>query len=346
MQKAHHTSREFERELRTLKDRLLSMAGRAEQQIARALEAVSNRDDELAAQVIGEDIKIDQDELEIDEQAFLILARRQPVASDLRFIMLALKIVTDLERIGDLAVNIAKRERDLRRYAPAPASRRIELLGQKVLTALQQTLDAFVSEDADAAERVIAADTEIDALNMHFIADVISDENQSAHDVARSLALSSVSRYLERIGDHTTNIAEMIIYYVRGRDVRHHGPQRHGGTTYPRPRTSATNASSAAPTTDTRCSALTPSLSMVLRGFAIFFCHVSAAAAPSSKLASPSENTILSAPDFTLVCLRVLNAISSLNGPRNTTDSASSSALPWPRCLPNRTVQRASGPIR
>jgi len=226
VEKAHHTSREFERELRTLRDRLLSMAGRAEQQIARALESISNRDDELAATVIAEDVKIDQDELEIDEQAFLILARRQPVASDLRFLMLALKIVTDLERIGDLAVNIAKRERDLKRYAPAPASRRIELLGQKVLTALQQTLDAFVAEDADAAEQVIANDTEIDALNMHLIADVISDENQSAQDVARSLALSSVSRYLERIGDHTTNIAEMIIYYVRGRDVRHHGPPR------------------------------------------------------------------------------------------------------------------------
>jgi phosphate transport system protein len=217
-----HTGREFERELRTLRERLLAMGGRAEQQISRAMQALSRRDDALAAQVIAEDERIDKDEKEIDELAFLILARRQPVASDLRFIMFAVKIVTDLERIGDLAVNIAKREKDISRFAPSDAFPRMELLAQKVLGALQGALDAFVNDDADRAEQVISGDVEIDALNMHVIADVLASGAGSVQDVSRSLALSSVSRYLERVGDHATNIAEMVIYFVRGSDVRHH----------------------------------------------------------------------------------------------------------------------------
>jgi phosphate transport system protein len=221
-----HTSREFDRELRNLRDRLLAMGGRAEQQIGRAVEALVKHDDKLAAQVIADDSQIDQDEIAVDELAFLILARRQPVASDLRFIMLALKIVTDLERIGDLAVNIAKRERDLKRYAPSPTQERIEPLAQRVLGALQMALDAFVHADDALAEKVIAGDRDIDTINMHVIADVLSGNAESAQEVGRSLALSSVSRYLERIGDHATNIAEMVIYFVRGRDVRHHGPPR------------------------------------------------------------------------------------------------------------------------
>jgi phosphate transport system protein len=221
-----HTSREFERELRTLREKLLAMGGRAEQQISRAVECLASRNDTLAGQVIADDARIDQDELEIDELAFLVMARRQPVASDLRFIMLALKIVTDLERIGDLAVNIAKRERDLARFPHSPDDQRLEVLSQKVLAALQQTLDAFVNSDADAAERVIRNDSEIDKLNTQVIADVINAGARDVSDAARLLAVSSVSRYLERIGDHTKNIAEMIIYFVRGRDVRHHAPPR------------------------------------------------------------------------------------------------------------------------
>jgi phosphate transport system protein len=220
-----HTSREFDRELRTLRDRLLAMGGRAEQQIEQAVEALLKNDDQIAAQVINEDAKIDQDEIAIDELAFLILARRQPMASDLRFLMLALKIVTDLERIGDLAVNIAKRERDLKRYPPSPTQDRIAPLAQRVLGALHMALDAFVNADAHMAVKVIAGDRDIDALNMHVIADVLSggaQETMSAQEMGRALAISSVSRYLERVGDHATNIAEMVIYFVRGRDVRHH----------------------------------------------------------------------------------------------------------------------------
>jgi phosphate transport system protein len=224
-----HTSREFDRELRTLRDKLLAMGGRAEEQIGRAVQALIKRDDTLAQEVIADDEAIDQAEIGIDELAFLILARRQPVASDLRFVMLALKVVTDLERIGDLAVNIAKRVRDLSRFPPSPMQDRIELLATRVLGALQMALDAFVHADAERAEKVIEGDRDIDALNMHVIADVISGgDPDDINAVARALALSSVSRYLERIGDHATNIAEMVIYFVRGRDVRHHFPRPRG----------------------------------------------------------------------------------------------------------------------
>jgi phosphate transport system protein len=220
-----HTSREFDRELRTLRDKLLAMGGRAEEQIRRAVQALLKRDEALAQQVIAEDVAIDQDEIGIDELAFLILARRQPVASDLRFVMMTLKIVTDLERIGDLAVNIAKRVKDLAKLDYSTQHDRIELLAQRVLAALQLALDAFVHADAERAEKVMEGDRDIDALNMHVIADIISGDEESVRDMARSLALSSVSRYLERIGDHATNIAEMVIYFVRGRDVRHHWPR-------------------------------------------------------------------------------------------------------------------------
>lgn len=223
-----HTSREFERELRTLRDKLLAMGGRAEEQISRAVQALVKRDEVLAQQVIADDATIDQDEIGIDELAFLILARRQPVASDLRFVMLALKVVTDLERIGDLAVNIAKRVKDLVRFPPSQMQERLELLAQRVLGALQLALDAFVHADAERAEKVIEGDRDIDALNMHVIADLVSGDTEDVRDMARSLALSSVSRYLERIGDHATNIAEMVIYFVRGRDVRHHWPRPRG----------------------------------------------------------------------------------------------------------------------
>jgi len=216
-----HTNREFERELKQLRERLLVMGGRAERQIGHAIAALVDRDDERAGLVIDGDERIDLDEREIDELAFAVIARRQPVASDLRFVIFALKIVTDLERIGDLAVNIAKRARDLARLDPSPAEARLVELAVRVRAALKDALDAFAGSDPERAERVIENDREIDALNMHLIADMISAPPDGAQGFARSLAISSISRYLERIGDHATNVAEMVIYSLRGRDVRH-----------------------------------------------------------------------------------------------------------------------------
>ena len=223
-----HTSREFERELRTLRERLLAMGGRAEQQITRAIDSLMKQDDALAAQVIVDDDKVDRDELDIDEQCLLILARRQPVASDLRFVTLALKIVTDLERIGDLAANIAKRVRELNPHPALPVYKLVEEMAGKVMVALRDALDAFVAGDTAKAEEVIRKDPEIDALNTRVFSDVIERVSRDPDGVVRGMALSSVSRYLERIGDHATNIAEMVIFFVRGRDIRHHSPRSSG----------------------------------------------------------------------------------------------------------------------
>ncbi len=216
-----HTNREFERELKQLRERLLGMGGRAERQIGAAIAALTDRDEAQVATVIEGDERIDLDEREIDELAFAVIARRQPVASDLRFVILALKIVTDLERIGDLAVNIAKRARELSRLAPSATQARLVELAHRVRAALKDALDAFANSDPARAEAVIASDHEIDVLNTELIAEVLSTPPTGVDDFARSLAMSSISRYLERIGDHATNVAEMVIYSSRGRDVRH-----------------------------------------------------------------------------------------------------------------------------
>jgi len=214
-----HTSREFERELRELRERLLAMARGAEGQVARAVDAVVERDVEHADQVIAFDATIDRDENAIDELAFLILARRQPVASDLRFMMLALKVVTDLERIGDMAVNIAKRVRDLVDLPAGPVDEGIVELSRRVIAAVELALDAFVESDVARAQQVIADDREIDAINSRLFGAIVSNEDDGVLPAA--LALSSVCRYLERVGDHATNIAEMVIYALAGQSVRH-----------------------------------------------------------------------------------------------------------------------------
>lgn len=231
MHNKNHTSKRFDGELKALRHGLLAMGERAEQQIACAIDAVLRGDASLADQVIAADAQIDQDELDLDELAFFLLAQRQPVASDLRLVMLALKIVTDLERIGDLAVNIAKRGRELTQFRiPQQLLEHLARLAAAVRKALRSALEAFAGADAERAEQVISGDREIDTLNLDVIAHILSLGASSGHEVARSIGLSSVSRYLERIGDHATNIAEMVIYYVRGRDIRHHRARPRPGT--------------------------------------------------------------------------------------------------------------------
>jgi phosphate transport system protein len=215
------TSKEFDQELRTLREKLATMGSRAEEQIALALRALADRDDELARRVIEADKTIDRDENEIDELAFQILATRQPVAGDLRFITMSLKFVVDVERIGDLAAGIARRALELNRLPPLDSKvdlNRLATLAQKNLHA---ALDAFVKKDADAATGVISADVEIDRLNASLFAELIAHVATDPATVTRVLPLTSVCRYLERIGDHVKNLAEEVVYMVRATDVRH-----------------------------------------------------------------------------------------------------------------------------
>jgi phosphate transport system protein len=216
-----HTNKDFEQELRTLRDRLCAMGGRCEQQIARAMEALEERDVTLAKQVIEADHEIDKDEIDCDELAFTILATRQPVASDLRFITMSLKLVTDLERIGDLAAGIAKRAVELNPLPRLEPSVDLNPLAALVQKNLHAALDAFVAKNADQATAVIEADRNIDKLNASLFAELLAHVATDPASVTRVLPLTSVCKYLERIGDHIKNLAESVVYMVRATDVRH-----------------------------------------------------------------------------------------------------------------------------
>lgn len=216
-----HTNKGFEQELRTLRERLATMGEKAAQQIASAMRALADRDDDLARDVIKRDAEIDRDENDVDELALQILATRQPVASDLRFITMSLKFVVDLERIGDLATGIAKRVLELNRLPALETRVDLPRLAALVQKNLQAALDSFVQKDADRATTVIAADAEIDKLNASLFAELLAHVATDPATVTRVLPLTSVCRYLERAGDHVKNLAEEVVYMVRATDVRH-----------------------------------------------------------------------------------------------------------------------------
>jgi phosphate transport system protein len=216
-----HTSKDFEQELRTLRERLATMGERAARQIALAMKALADKDDDLARDVIKNDAQIDRDENEVDELALQILATRQPVASDLRFITMALKFVVDLERIGDLAGGIAKRALELNRLPTLEPRIDLSQLAELVQNNLQAALDSFVRKDADRAHAVITADAAIDKLNASLFAELIAHVATDPATVTRVLPLTSVCRYLERVGDHVKNLAEDVVYMVKATDVRH-----------------------------------------------------------------------------------------------------------------------------
>jgi len=216
-----HTSKDFEQELRTLRERLATMGERAARQIALAMKALADKDDDLARDVIKNDAQIDRDENDVDELALQILATRQPVASDLRFITMSLKFVVDLERIGDLAGGIAKRALELNRLPSLEPRIDLTKLAALVQKNLQAALDAFVRKDADSATAVITADAEIDKLNASLFAELIAHVATDPATVTRVLPLTSVCRYLERVGDHVKNLAEEVVYMVKATDVRH-----------------------------------------------------------------------------------------------------------------------------
>jgi phosphate transport system protein len=216
-----HTSKDFEQELRTLRERLATMGERAARQISLAMKALADKDDDLARDVIRNDAQIDRDENDVDELALQILATRQPVASDLRFITMSLKFVVDLERIGDLAGGIAKRALELNRLPSLEPRVDLAQLAALVQKNLHAALDSFVSKDAERAHAVITADAEIDKLNASLFAELIAHVATDPATVTRVLPLTSVCRYLERVGDHVKNLAEEVVYMVKATDVRH-----------------------------------------------------------------------------------------------------------------------------
>jgi len=216
-----HTSKHYEQQLRLLKDKLLLMSHQAEQMIADAIRSLVERRPTLADEVISRDDTLDQLELEIDTLCYQILALEQPVARDLRFLATALKIVRDIERIGDTAVNIAERARELIQEPEMKRLIAIPLMAEAAQRILKESLDAFVNEDADLAEKVIESDTEIDDLYEQIFRELLTYMIEDTHYVSRAIKLIFIAKHLERVGDHSSNIAEMVVFMVRGQDIRH-----------------------------------------------------------------------------------------------------------------------------
>ena len=211
----------FDEELQRLKDKILKMGSMVEDAIKNSVQALVERDNTLAVNVIDNDRVVNTLDVEIDEEAIRLIALRQPKASDLRFITMAMKITTDLERMGDLAVNIAERalelndEPILKPYIDIPKMRSI---AQRMT---QDALDAFVRKDKRLARDVIIRDDEVDDLKQVVLHELALFMVKDPATVTRAMKISFVATYLERIADHATNIAEMVIYLVDGKIIRH-----------------------------------------------------------------------------------------------------------------------------
>jgi len=218
-----HTDREYENQLTVLRERLLLMTGRVEEMIADAVRALVSRDERLARETIEKDHQVNRDEMECDQMCLTLLARRQPMGSDLRFITLALKMVTDLERIGDLAVNVCERVIDLMAFSQLKPYRDIPLMADRVQRMIREASDAFVNGNESLAQQVIAQDDEVDRLYDQVFSEILEIMRRDPGVLEPAIHIQSVIKYLERMADHATNLAEEVIYMLRGRDVRHFG---------------------------------------------------------------------------------------------------------------------------
>jgi phosphate transport system protein len=221
-----HTDRESEADLHALRDLLLPLGGLVAEMIRDALLAAINRDEPLAKSVMERDKQVNRNEVEVDRLCLRILALRQPAASDLRFVTFALKIVTDVERIGDLAVNVAQRAAELAAEPPLPLPPEISLMSTLVQQMLHLALDAFVRGDAVAAEAVAQRDDEIDGLYRQLFDRELALMRSDPSAVDRAARQLFLAKHLERLADHVQNLAEMVIFMARGKDVRHPGSRQ------------------------------------------------------------------------------------------------------------------------
>jgi phosphate transport system protein len=213
--------RHFHEELEALKQTLLAMGGLVEDQIRRAMRALLERDDVIAQDVIDRDRQVNTYDVEVDEQCVNLLALHQPAAGDLRFITTAMKIVTDLERIGDQAVNIAQRALELNREPQLKPYIDLPRMADKAQRMVKESLDAFVARDTALARQVCGEDAEVDALKEQIFRELLTFMMEDPRTVSRAIRVILISRFMERVADHATNIAEMVIYLVEGKMVRH-----------------------------------------------------------------------------------------------------------------------------
>jgi phosphate transport system protein len=216
-----HISSDYDRALEELRQRILQMGGLVEEHLTDAMKALIQRNADLAKSLMDKDHPVNRLEMEVDDRAVRLLALRQPAARDLRFVTMSLKISTDLERIGDQCVSIAIRalelqgEPPLKPYIDLP---RMALLAQNMV---KESLDAFVAHDAVLAQQVVERDEEVDQLNEQLFRELLTFMIEDPRTIGRAMRLMFVAKSLERIADHATNIAEEVIFMVKGEDIRH-----------------------------------------------------------------------------------------------------------------------------
>ena len=214
-----HIVKSFDDELESINGTILRMGGLAEAQLATAIDALSRRDIELATKVVASDERIDELEQSLNETAVAILARRQPMANDLRLVVAALKIASDIERIGDYAKNIAKRVQPLCQIPPAPPAHAIPRMAQLTMGIIKDTLDAYVAKDADKARAAWYRDAEVDEMHTSLFRELLTYMMEDPRAITPGIHLLFIAKNIERIGDHATNIAELINYQVTGQQM-------------------------------------------------------------------------------------------------------------------------------
>jgi phosphate transport system protein len=216
--------RHFDEELSDLKTKLLRMAGQVEDQIDQALTALVTRDSALARQVIERDHLVNSLDLEIDEESIRLLALHQPAARDLRLVTTAMKIATELERISDLAENVCERAIELNEEPQLKPYIDIPMMGNMARMMVKQSIDAFVKDDAMLARKVLTDDDFVDDLMEQLFRELLSFMLEDTRTISRAIRLSFIAKYLERMADHATNIAELVVYLVEGKNIRHITP--------------------------------------------------------------------------------------------------------------------------
>jgi phosphate transport system protein len=220
--------RHFIEDLEQLKTKLLEMSSLVEAAIQRSISAVIHKDRSAADEVFRNEARINAIEIDVDEFCVNLLALQQPMAADLRLIVAALKINTDLERMGDLAVNIAQRARSLMEEPVIKPMIDIPHIAGLVQSMVRKALDAFVTRDPELARSVLASDDAVDNMRTACYHELVSFMEKDPQNIKPALDLLAVTRNLERIADHSTNIAEDVLFLVKGVDVRHHAEARHG----------------------------------------------------------------------------------------------------------------------
>jgi phosphate transport system protein len=216
-----HTDKNFANDLASLKASILKMGNLVESMIARSIDALLKRDSNLAKKVLGEDVDVNRLEIEIDNLCLKILALHQPTAVDLRFVAVGLKISTDLERMGDLAVNICEHVLELNKEAPLKPYIDLPIMAEKSQKMVHDALDAFIERNAAKARAICEADDEVDHLQDKIFVELVEIMQQKPEASSRAVRLILVARQLERVADHATNVAEEVNFLVKGEDIRH-----------------------------------------------------------------------------------------------------------------------------